>query len=293
MGGTNVQTVGDLLRGWRLRRRMSQLDLASSAEISQRHLSFLESGRSMPSREMILRLARHLEVPSRERNVLLTAAGFAPIYRERSLSDPALAPARAAVEVVLRGHEPFPALAVDRHWSLVAANAAVAELLVGVDPRLLEPPINVLRVSLHPDGMASRIDNLPEWREHVLSRLARQNAVSGDEVLEKLYHELEAYPERLGRSKRSEHGRAFEDIAVPLRVTSELGVLSFFSTTTVFGTPVDVTLSELAIEAFLPADETTAEALRTFARRRKDAGEAPNRARGERCPRPRFRPSGA
>ncbi|HEY0838752.1 MAG TPA: helix-turn-helix domain-containing protein, partial [Vulgatibacter sp.] len=158
------QPVGDLLRGWRQRRRLSQLELASAAEISQRHLSFLESGRSMPSREMILRLARHLDVPSRERNTILAAAGFAPVFRERPLSDPALASARNAVELVLKGYSPFPALAVDRHWSLLAANEAASALLVGIEEHLLEPPINVLRVSLHPGGMASRIENLAEWR---------------------------------------------------------------------------------------------------------------------------------
>ncbi len=256
------QSVGELLRGWRQRRRMSQLDLASHAEISQRHLSFLESGRSMPSREMILRLARHLEIPSRERNTLLTAAGFAPVYRERSLSDPALATARSAVELVLDAYSPFPALAVDRHWSLLAGNQAVSQFLVGVDERLLTPPLNVLRVSLHPDGMAPRIENLAEWREHVLTRLKRQIAVSGDAHLSKLYEELEAYPAPRGHQRTIEHE---ESVAVPLRIRSAEGVLSFLSTTTVFGTPVDITLSELAIEAFLPADAATAEALRAIA----------------------------
>ncbi len=258
------QPVGELLRGWRQRRRMSQLDLASSAEISQRHLSFLESGRSMPSREMILRLARHLEIPPRERNTLLTAAGFAPVYRERALADPALEAARNAVELVLDAYSPFPALAVDRHWSLLAANQAVSHLLVGVDERLLAPPLNVLRVSLHPEGMAPRIENLAEWREHILTRLQRQIGVSGDAYLSKLYEELEAYPGPQGHQRKIEHE---ESVAVPMRIRSAEGALSFLSTTTVFGTPVDITLSELAIEAFLPADEATAEALRSLAAR--------------------------
>jgi transcriptional regulator with XRE-family HTH domain len=261
MNASNV-SVGELLRGWRQRRRMSQLDLACSSEISQRHLSFLESGRSMPSREMILRLARHLEIPTRERNVLLTAAGFAPVYRERPLSDPALTSARNAVELVLKGYAPFPALAVDRHWSLLAANEAVSLFLVGVDAQLLAPPLNVLRVSLHPDGIAPRIENLAEWRDHVLARLRHQISVSGDAVLSGLYDELAAYPAPRRRVRTSDH----ESVAIPLRLRSDAGVLSFLSTTTVFGTPVDITLSELAIEAFLPADTATGEALRALAR---------------------------
>lgn len=240
---------------------MSQLDLASTAGISQRHLSFLESGRSMPSREMLVRLARHLEVPPRERNALLTAAGFAPVYRERPLSDPALASARNAVELVLKGYSPFPALAVDRHWSLLAANDAASALLADIEGHLLEPPINVLRVSLHPGGLASRIENLAEWREHILARLGQQARVSSDPVLSRLYEELTAYP-----APHTTDGPSDPDgVAVPLRLRSESGVLSFLSTTTVFGTPVDITLWELAIEAFLPADAATFEALRSLA----------------------------
>jgi transcriptional regulator with XRE-family HTH domain len=145
-------SIGDHLREWRQRRRLSQMDLALDAEISTRHLSFLETGRARPSRDMVLRLAERLEVPLRERNVLLLAAGFAPVFGERRLDDPALAPARAAVDLVLKGHEPYPAVAIDRHWTLVAANAAIPPLLAGVDPGLLEPPVNVLRLSLHPTG---------------------------------------------------------------------------------------------------------------------------------------------
>lgn len=254
--------MGELLRSWRQRRRMSQLELACSADISQRHLSFLESGRSMPSREMLLRLARHLEIPSRERNVLLTAAGFAPVYRERPLADPALRSARNAVELVLKGYAPFPALAVDRHWSLLAANEAVSIFLAGVDAQLLVPPLNVLRISLHPGGLAPRVENFAEWREHVLTRLRHQVSVSGDPVLSALHDELASYPVPRGRERRVDH----ESVAIPLRLRSDAGVLSFLSTTTVFGTPVDITLSELAIEAFLPADDATAEALRSLAR---------------------------
>src|SRR5499426_4537715 len=183
MTGVQTQPVGNLLRKWRERRRLSQLDLACEAEISTRHLSFLETGRSLPSREMVLRLAEQLEVPLRERNVLLIAAGYAPAFPERPLGDPALQSARKAVDLVLAGHEPYPALAIDRHWTLVAANGAVNRLLAGVAAELLAPPINVLRLSLHPDGLAPRIANLAEWRQHLLERLRRQVDVSADPVL--------------------------------------------------------------------------------------------------------------
>jgi transcriptional regulator with XRE-family HTH domain len=256
--------VGNLLRTWRQRRRLSQLALACDAEISQRHLSFLESGRAAPSRDMILHLAEQLDIPLRDRNVLLVAAGFAPIYRERSLTDPALQEARKAVDVVLKGHEPYPALAIDRHWTLVAANRAVSQLLVGADPKLLQPPINVLRLSLHPAGVAPRIVNLAQWRAHVLARLNRQVEVSADRVLADLLAELQDYPSR--PKGRDMAGVAeFAGVVVPLRLTSASGVLSFFSTTTVFGTPLDITLSELAIESFFPADTATADTMRRLA----------------------------
>jgi transcriptional regulator with XRE-family HTH domain len=252
-------TVGELLRAHRMRRRMSQLELAHAAEISQRHLSFLESGRSLPSREMLLRLARTLDVAARERNALFTAAGLAAVHRERPLSDPALAAARAAVELVLRAYEPFPALAIDRRWTLLAANRGIARLLVGCDPALLAPPVNVLRLSLHPRGVAPRIVNLAAWREHVMARLARQLETQPDAELRLLIDELATYPVPPSQERAEELGA----IAVPLTFRDdEAGVLSFLSTTTVFGTPLEVTLAELAIEAFLPADEATARALR-------------------------------
>src|SRR6201991_5095389 len=187
------RTVGDLLREWRQRRRMSQLLLAAEAEISTRHLSFVESGRALPSREMLMHLAERLEVPLRARNALLVAAGYAPLFRERPLSDPQLNAAREAVEMVLKGHEPYPALAIDRHWTLVAANRALAPLLTGASPELLKPPVNALRLSLHPDGLAPRIVNLAEWREHILSRLARQIALTADPGLSELRTELESF----------------------------------------------------------------------------------------------------
>ncbi len=249
---------------------MSQLDFALEAEISQRHLSFIESGRSNPSREMVVRLAEQLEVPLRERNVLLLAAGYAPAYPERSLDDPALAPARRAVELVLSGHEPFPALAVDRRWNLVAANAAVAPLIAYCrDPALLEPPVNVLRLSLHPDGVAHRIANLAEWRDHLLDRLRHQIAVTGDAGLSALHDELAAYPVPAGAAVEAAHRLPdLAGVAVPMQISTDQGLLSFISTTTVFGTPVDVTLSELALESFFPADAFTAEALNAMARER-------------------------
>lgn len=253
--------VGALLREWRQRRRMSQLDLAGVAEISTRHLSFVESGRSVPSREMLMRLSEQLDVPLRERNTLLVAAGYAPLYRERTLGDPQLSAARQAVELVLKGHEPYPALAVDRHWTMVSANAAIAPLVALAEPSLLEGPVNVLRLSLHPQGLADAIVNWHEWRAHLLARVRRQVEVSGDATLGALLRELEAYPAP-AHAGPPKHGGETDAVVVPLQLRMPSGVLSFFSTTTVFGTPVDITLSELAIEAFFPADAATAEALR-------------------------------
>jgi transcriptional regulator with XRE-family HTH domain len=253
--------VGAQLRDWRQRRRLSQLDLASEADISTRHLSFVETGRALPSREMLIRLAETLAVPLRERNTLLTAAGYAPMYRERPLDDPALAAARRAVDLVLQGHEPYPALAVDRHWNLLAHNRAVTPFLAGVDPSLLGPPANVLRLSLHPQGMAPRIVNLAQWRSHLLARLRQQVAASADRALAALLDELSALP---GPADAPSAAAEAQGVAVPLVVRSPDGggVLSFISTTTVFGTPVDITLSELALETFFPADPATAQALR-------------------------------
>ncbi len=253
-------SVGALIREWRQRRRLSQLDLACDADISTRHLSYVENGRSSPSREMLMHLAERLDVPLRDRNMLLTAAGYAPIYRERPLTDPALSSAREAVDMVLRGHEPYPALAVDRHWIMLAHNRSVFPLLDGVDAELLKPPVNVLRLSLHPQGLAPRIVNLSQWRDHLFTRLERQIAVSADAVLAALMAELQALPGPAGAS----HGEATDaaGVAVPLQLNTRDGVMSFISTTTVFGTPVDITLAELALESFFPADVRTAELLR-------------------------------
>lgn len=250
---------GEQLRAWRMRRRLSQLALALEAELSTRHLSFMETGRAQPSREMVLRLAERLEVPLRERNRLLAAAGYAPAYAERAMNDPDMSAVREAVAGVLAGHEPYPALAVDRHWNLVQANRIVPLFLQGLPPALLAPPTNVLRLSLHPEGLAPRIRNLPEWRAHLLARLARQIETTGDAQLEALHAELRAYP-------CAEAGPGVPAaLVVPLRLDSPLGELNLISTTTVFGTPMDVTLEELAIEALFPADAATAAALRTLA----------------------------
>jgi len=254
------RAFGEHLRHWRQHRRLSQLDLAQEAEVSTRHLSFVETGRSAPSREMVLRLAERLQVPLRDRNALLVAAGFAPMYRERPLDDPALAPARRAVELILKSHEPYPALAVDRHWNLVAANRMLPHMLAGADASLLQPPVNVLRLSLHPQGLAPNIVNLAQWRAHLLERLHQQIHATGDATLAALLEELRGYPVPVGIEERLD-GELL-GVAVPLRIRTRVGELDFISTTTIFGTPVDVTLQELALETFFPGNEKTAQALR-------------------------------
>ncbi len=250
---------GEHLRHWRRHRRLSQQDLALQADISTRHLSYVETGRSQPSREMVLRLATRLEVPLRERNALLVAAGFAPMYAARALEHPDLAAARQAVQQVLEAHEPYPALAVDRHWTLVAANAGVAPLLAGVAPLLLAPPLNVLRLSLHPQGLGARLANAAQWRAHLLHRLDQQFAATADGQLRALREEIAGYPVAAGAAVGDAPPNP---IAVPFRLHTSEGLLSFISTVTVFGTPVEVTLQELAIESFFPADEATRTALR-------------------------------
>lgn len=250
---------GHLLRAWRERRRVSQLDLAGEAGISARHLSFLETGRAKPSRETVLQLAKHLEIPLREQNDLLLAAGYAPVFPQRPLDDPALQSVREAVGLILTGHEPFPALALDRHWNVLAMNRAVPLLLDGVAPFLLEPPVNVLRLSLHPQGLAPRILNLVQWREHLLEQLVRQRRLTRDPALRALADELGAYP---APPPLPPHPQTYAGVAVPLELAAHGTALSLLSTTTVFGTPVDITVSELALETFFPADAETAEALR-------------------------------
>jgi transcriptional regulator with XRE-family HTH domain len=252
--------IGDHLREWRQRRHLSQLDLAGDAEISARHLSFVETGRAAPSRDMVMKLAERLNVPLRERNVLLVAAGFAPAFPQRSLDDPALKSARAAIDLVLKAHEPNPALAYDRHWNLVSANRMVLPLLEGVPARLLGQPLNILRLAFHPEALAARTVNLAEWSGHLLERLHRQCEATADPGLIKLYHELKAYP----MPARSAPLPA-DNVAIPLKLRFGGDVLSFMSATMIFGTPVDITLSEMALETFFPADDLTAERMRSMA----------------------------
>ncbi|WP_340115889.1 helix-turn-helix transcriptional regulator [Pelagibius sp. 7325] len=262
MTADTLSPIGGLLRDWRKRRRLTQLDLALAAEVSQRHLSFIESGRAAPSRDMVLRLAEPLSVPLRERNALLAAAGFAPVYHERAADDPRFAAARHAVELILTGHEPHPALAVDRHWNLVFANKAVAPLMAGADEALLKPPLNVLRLSLHPSGLAGRIANIREWRAHIIERLERQIEATGDAELVALREELKGYalpPD--AKPYRAAGTDPLGGVAVPLEMRTEGGVLRFLSATTVFGTALDIGLAELTIETFFPADGETAAAM--------------------------------
>lgn len=252
---TTDPSVGGLLRHWRQRRRFSQLALALEAGISQRHLSFVESGRAHPSRDMVLRLGEQLEMPLGARNALLVAAGFAPRYPQLRLDAPEMAAARAVIERILRAHMPNPALAVNRLWELQMANDAVRGLLDGVAPPLLEPPVNVLRVSLHPDGLARRIANLGEWRAHVLARLDREAEGHGDPRLAALRDELAALPVPPGTRPHRPDPRAAGQIAVPLRLRTTSGTLSYLSTTTVFGTATEVTLADLTVECFYPSEE--------------------------------------
>lgn len=254
-----IAPIGDLLREWRQRRRLSQLEFACEAEISSKHLSFLETGRSQPSREMLLRLAELLDVPLRERNAMLIAAGFAPVFSHRGLHDPELQAPLAAIDRILKAMEPYPALAIDRYWNLIASNEAAMRLLAGVSAKLLTPPINVLRLSLHPEGIATRIVNFTEWRAHLLARLRHQVEICADPTLNALLDELWSLsqPER----KQNDSNASPHAVAVPLQLAHEGRVLSFISTTTVFGTPIDVTLAEIALECFYPADAGTADAL--------------------------------
>jgi transcriptional regulator with XRE-family HTH domain len=276
MSNTN-HPVGELIRQWRQRRRMSQLDLARDAEISTKHLSFLETGRAHPSRDMLLHLMERMIVPLRERNVMLRSGGFAPSYQERTMEDPEFRHARRNIDLMLEALDPNPALAVDRHWTMVAANKAVANLIAGVDQMLVTPPVNFIRLSLHPAGLAPRIINLMEWRRHIIERLRQRIEVTGDPELADLVDEVRSYPRppgQTGRLKQVDH----EILAVPLQLATVHGRLSFFNTTTVFGTPVDITLSELAIETFLPTDHATTSIMRRLAEPPPE-DEAPQLAR--------------
>ncbi len=255
-------TVGGLIRDWRQRRRYSQLDLACLANISARHLSFMETGRAQPSRQMLLLLAEHLDIPLRGRNELLLCAGYAPHYAEHALSDAPLHETHSAITALLAAHEPFPAMAVDGHWNLVHANRSLSLLLADVAPELLQAPVNVLRLGLHPQGLATRILNFSEWRAHLLQRLQRQYEQTADPWLLALYDELVAYPTPDGIPHLS---RVNHTIAVPLQIGTHEGVLSLLSATMTFGTPLEVALSELVLEIFLPANADSAAILRNLA----------------------------
>ncbi|WP_345555955.1 helix-turn-helix transcriptional regulator [Streptomonospora halophila] len=258
-----TEPVGALMRRWREHRRRSQLDVSLAADVSTRHLSYIETGRASPSRGMIERLCEELDVPLRERNALYLAAGFAPAHPERPFTD--LGAAGDAVRSVLTGQEPNPALAVNVCWELLAANRAMSAFLHGVPPELTKPAINVLRVTLHPDGLAPRIRNLGRWRRHVLRRVRRQLDRTAAPGLAELLAELEGYPGPGGDpAEDGAASDASDDLAVPLRMATEYGDLALLYTTTVFGSPRDVTLDEIAIETFYPADPATARLLRAM-----------------------------
>jgi transcriptional regulator with XRE-family HTH domain len=259
LNGT-ARPVGTLLRDWRQRRRLSQLELASQADVSPRHLSFVETGRAKPSREMVMHLCEELDVPLRERNALLVAAGFAPVYRQTDLAAPEMNAVKQAIDKLLKGHEPYPAVVVDRRWNLVAGNDPVLLFIQDVDPGLLEPPMNVLRLTVHPRGLAARIVNFAEYRHHLLTRLRREAMLTGDDGLARLYEELVAYP----APDDDLDAETSPPVVMPLRLRVPDGELSFFSTIATFGTAVDITIEELSIEAFFPADELTGDYLRSM-----------------------------
>jgi transcriptional regulator with XRE-family HTH domain len=260
---------GVLLRRWRERRRMTQADLAFAAESSTRHLSCLETGKAQPSREMIARLSEYLEIPLRDQNALLVAAGFAPAFQERSLAT--LAAAKTAIDAILRAHKPYPAFAVDRHWNVVASNSALPQLYEGCSAELMRAPVNAVRIVLHPAGLGPRVINYAAWRAHTLSLLRQQIDARADPVIQGLLAEVSAYPS----PPNSEGGASFEPserLATPLRIATRLGVMSFLGTVTVFGTPNDVTLSELALEMLFPADDRTAEIAAAMVEEQRAAG---------------------
>ncbi|QGZ51810.1 helix-turn-helix domain-containing protein [Streptomyces sp. QHH-9511] len=257
--------VGPLLRGWRERRRLSQLELALRADSSARHISFVETGRSRPSEDMVLRLAEHLDVPVRERNALLLAAGYAPRYTESALDDPRLETLREGIERLLAGYDPYPALVVDGSYTVVAANQSIGMLLTGLPAHLLTPPMNAMRITLHPEGLAPRIRNLREWRGHLLAQMERQIGLARSEALRELYEEVAAYPppEAAGAPDDREDPEPYPYFALPMRIEHDGQVLSFVSSISTFNTPMDVTVAELAIETFLPADPATVAYLRS------------------------------
>ena len=261
---SNRPAVGVLLRDWRRRRRLSQLDLAIEAEVSARHLSFVESGRARPSRELVLLLASQLDVPLRDQNALLLAAGFAPAYGEAAFDGKEMTPIRDALGRILEGHEPFPALAVDGRWNLLSVNRpATALLTAGVSPELLAPPANALRIALHPEGLARRILNFGEWSEHLISRLHRQAAAGGSAALVELERELRSYPRV--EPEPAAHAGGYPQLFVPLVLAApDGGEWRFLSTVSTFGTALDISVAELTVESFFPADDATKAALNSY-----------------------------
>jgi len=252
----NAVTVGSMLRQWREHRRLSQLALACNAEISTRHLSFLETGRAQPSREMIVRLAEEMRVPLRQRNAMLMAGGYAQIYPERSLNDPSLERVDRIVQITLAGHEPNPALAIDFRWNVMAMNRASRLLIEGVDPALLRPPVNAMRVALHPAGLAPRIRNFAAWRAGAVMRVRQQIEATADPQLRELFEEIQSYPYEQSTTK------ALWEPAMSLEMTTSEGDVRLMTTTMVFGSPQDVTVSEIAIECFFPVDQASAEVMK-------------------------------
>jgi len=255
--------IGEQLRSWRERRQLSQLELSLAADVSARHLSFVENGRAQPGRDLILRLAKELDVPLRDRNALLVSAGFAPVFRHRRFEDPSFDPVRAIISATLETHKPFPAYVIDRHWNVVASNSAIPELFEGVAPELLIVPINVVRMILHPRGIAPRLFNFSTWRRHYLTQLRRQIVLTGDPVLEELYRDATSYPLQAGEDAQNQ--APVDSPAIAFEVMTSLGRLSFLSATTVFGSPADVTLEEIALELLYPANTFTAQAVRDSA----------------------------
>ncbi|MPY94567.1 MAG: helix-turn-helix domain-containing protein [Acidimicrobiia bacterium] len=253
--------VGSLLRDWRQRRRLSQLELASESGVSTRHVSFVETGRSKPSRELVLHLAEHLEVPLRERNALLLAAGYAPAFPAADITGPELAPVRDALEQLIERHQPSPAIVVDRHWNLVFGNAAIGVFLELVEPSLLQPPANTIRATLHPDGLGPHLVNFEQYATHLQQRLRRQLFMTGDAGTRALLDEIAAYP---GMPHVAAHTTGVDELVLPLRLRTRHGELAFFTTIATLGTATDVTLEELSIELFYPLDDHTREVLASF-----------------------------
>ncbi|MEU7577001.1 helix-turn-helix transcriptional regulator [Streptomyces sp. NPDC041068] len=259
----NASGVGPLLRGWRERRRVSQLELALRADSSARHISFVETGRSRPSEEFLLRLADHLDVPVRERNSLLLAAGYAPRFRETPLDDPSMGTLREGLEQLLAGYEPYPALVVDAAYDVIAANRGIAMIMEGIPEHLLQGPLNAMRLTLHPEGLAPRIRNLREWRGHLLHQMERQIALQRSDALRAVYDEVAAYPVEDPGTDAFAEGTEVPYFALPLRIEHGGHVLSFISSISTFNTPMDVTVAELAIETLLPADPATVKFLQS------------------------------